>query len=344
MRSDKMSQSFSTDLVPVADRLDAWLCNAKQVCGDCRFHFPRRFSFHGSIERRTLAGLELTRFSSTPVSFAKFPLTTATAKDGACIVITQLEGVRRFCQAGAMAVLKPGDTTLVDSGRPWTSDCAGHCTRLYLRIPRWLVQDRLQMVSLPVLPRIPGTSGLGAVLFRLAASLFEEAEAMSVQEGVAAIEAYLDMLAGCVGSPVAASTKLDHYAELCSRVQQFIETHLPEPTLNPTEIAAAVGVCVRHLHRLFAAKGCTVAEWIRERRLERCRTDLSDPRLCERNITDIAFFWGFNDSAHFSRCFKKEFGVSPREFRSHAWTGPWKPGPEVPAGVFLPARRQSYRN
>lgn len=118
MSLSKVSQSFSTDLVPIPDRLDAWLCNAKQVCGDCRFHFPRRFSFHGSIERRTLAGLELTRFSSTPVSFAKFPVTSATSKDGACIVITQFEGVRRFCQAGAMTVGKPGDTTLVDSARP----------------------------------------------------------------------------------------------------------------------------------------------------------------------------------------------------------------------------------
>src|SRR4029077_19054695 len=83
----------------------------------------------------------------------------------------------------------------------------------------------------------------------------------------------------------------------------------------------AAGISVRHLHRLFAAKSCTVAEWIRGRRLERCRTDLSDPHLRDRNITDIALGWGFSDSAHFSHSFKQEFGVSPREFRSHASSG-----------------------
>src|SRR5260370_9961880 len=84
----KMSQSFSTDLVPVSDRLEAWLFNAKPICGDCRFHFPRRLPFHGSIERRTLAGLALTRFASTPVSFAKFPVVSGNSEDLRCISIS----------------------------------------------------------------------------------------------------------------------------------------------------------------------------------------------------------------------------------------------------------------
>lgn len=95
-----MSESFSTDSVPVSDRLEAWLYNAKPICGDCRFHFPWRLPFHGSIERRTLAWLTLTRFASTPVSFAKFPIVAGNFEDRGCIVITQLEGVRQYCQSG----------------------------------------------------------------------------------------------------------------------------------------------------------------------------------------------------------------------------------------------------
>jgi len=318
-----MSQSFSTDLVPISDRLEAWLWNAKPTCGDCRFHFPRRLPFHGSIERRTLAGLDLTRFASTPVSFAKFPMVAGDSEDRGCIIITQLEGLRQYCQSGAMALLTAGDTTLIDTGRPWTSDCSGDCARLYLRIPRWLVQERVQASFLPVLPRISGKSGLGATLFSLATSLYEQAEEMNPHDGLVAVEAYLDILAGCIARPESAATKLDRCAQLRPRVENFIETHLQDPSLCPATIAAFAGISVRHVHRLFAAKGCTVAEWIRERRLERCRTDLSDPHLRERKITDIAFGWGFSDSAHFSHCFKQEFGVSPREFRSNVNT--WKP-------------------
>jgi AraC-like DNA-binding protein len=263
-----------------------------------------------------LAGLDLTRFASTPVSFAKFPVVAGDSEDRGCIIITQLAGMRQYCQSGAMALLTAGDTTLIDSGRPWTSDCSGDCARLYLRIPRWLVQERVQTSLLPVLPRISGKSGLGATLFRLATSLYEQAEEMNVEDGLIAVEAYLDILAGCITRPESAAIKLDRCAQLCPRVEYFIETHLSDPGLCPAVVAAAAGISVRHLHRLFAVKGCTVAEWIRERRLERCRTDLSNPGLRERRITDIAFAWGFNDSAHFSHCFKQEFGLSPREFRS----------------------------
>lgn len=316
-----ISHSFSTDLVPAPDRLAAWRWTAKQICGDSRFQFPKTNLFHGSIERRALAGLEFTRFSSSPVSFSKFPVASSRAEDRACIIITQLEGVRSYCQNHVTARLKPGDTTLVDSGQPWRSECAGNCARLYFRIPQWQVQDQVRMTQLPILPKISGMSKNGAALFHLATSFYEEAEAMSAQEAGAAIEAYLDLLAGCILHPDKDSTRLGSYAEHRVRSEQFIETHLAEPSLNPSQIADAIGVSVRHLHRIFLSKGHTVAEWIRERRLERCRIDLVNPRLSERNITDIAFFWGFSDSAHFSKSFKKEFGLSPRAFRSYDWTG-----------------------
>jgi AraC family transcriptional regulator, positive regulator of tynA and feaB len=193
---------------------------------------------------------------------------------------------------------------------------------LYLRVPRWLMENRLRLANLPLLPRISGASGLGVTLFHLATSLYQEAQVLTLQEGISAIEAYLELLCACVGLPEQRREETDACAELLSRVEQFIEAHLPEPTMGPTEIANAFGISVRHLHRLFLQKESTVAEYIRERRLERCQTELCDLRFSDRKITDIAFFWGFSDSAHFSRCFKRRFGVSPRLFRARSWSRP----------------------
>ncbi|GGQ13574.1 hypothetical protein GCM10010187_32420 [Actinomadura coerulea] len=39
---------------------------------------------------------------------------------------------------------------------------------------------------------------------------------------------------------------------------------------------------------LFQEQGLTVAAWIRERRLERCRHDLADPRLLARPVQGVA--------------------------------------------------------
>jgi AraC-like DNA-binding protein len=318
-----MSLMFSTKLVPVADRIDAWELNARQFCGDCRFQFPNWRAFHGSIETKKVGGLDLSLFSSSSLSFAKFPIKSAHSENRFCTVVTQLDGVRSYSQNGTLVVLNPGDSTLIDSALPWSSDCVGDCVRLYLRTPRWLMESRLRIATIPSARRISGTSTLGATLFHLGNSLYREADRLSYEEGAALIEAYFDILSACVGYHGPDYGASPNRIELCSRITSFIEEHLAEPTLDPSAIAAEAGISVRHLHRLLAQKGRTVGGWIRERRLEQCRSDLSDPRLRERTITDIAFSWGFSESAHFSRSFKKRFGISPRRFRTQAWTSLW---------------------
>lgn len=315
-----MSECFSTELVPAPDRLDAWRSQAIQICGNSKFQFPRQQVFQGAIDRRVVGVLQVTQFSSTPVSFAKYPIVNSGAADRGCIIISQLKGVRHYAQAGNSVCLQPGDTTLIDAGRPWSSTCSSQCSRLYLRLPRWLVEEKLQMSDLPLAQRIAGGSGLGATLFRLGTSLYREAGVLSPEEGTAAIEAYLHILSACIagwresfGGPA---------PDLDARIAAYIEGNLGDPALSPAMIASAVGISVRHLHRVFSKNGLTLAAWIREKRLENCRRELANSGPLDRNITEVAFSWGFSDSAHFSHCFKKQFGVSPRQFRSSFCAGP----------------------
>ncbi len=314
-----MLGSFSTDLVPVPDRLEAWRWNAQQICGDCRFQFPKRFAFHGSIDDRRVAGLELSLFSSSAVSFRKFPVDNLNSENRACIVITQLAGVQHYCQDGKEATLRRGDTTLIDSGRRWSSDCQGDCARLYLRVPYFLMESRLRLNAIPIARPISGASGLGTILFGLSTSMFHQAEDLSSEEGAATIEAYFRIVSACVAKWEDNLSSRKRADALWAGIASYIETHLPEADLGPAKVASAMGISVRRVHRVFSSKGCSVADWIRERRLRQCHSDLSDPHLRRKSITEIAFFWGFNDSAHFSHSFKEKFGICPRVFRTHAW-------------------------
>jgi AraC-like DNA-binding protein len=255
----------------------------------------------------------LTRFSSSPLSFWKAPPDTANPDTRFCIVITQIAGVRRYLQNGISVLLNPGDTTLIDASRPWSSSCGTECARLYLRVPRWMMENRLRMREIPMAQRISGTGGLGATLYRLSQSLCEEAERLQEEEGAAALDAYFKILSACMGR---AEPPEHNRPELRSRIQRFIDGHLSDPALGPTEIAAAAHISVRHLHRLFSSTGSTLGDCIRARRLEQCRNDLANPRLRSKTITEIAFFWGFSDSAHFSRSFRRQFGICPRMFRA----------------------------
>jgi AraC family transcriptional activator of tynA and feaB len=314
-----MSQLFTTALLPASDRIDAWQWNAQQICGDCRIQLPKS-SFHGAIEVRNVAGLPLTRFSSSPLSFWKCPAETANSDKRCCIVITQLAGVRRYLQNGHSVLLNPGDTTLIDSGRPWSSSCGNNCARLYLRVPRWMMENRMRLREIPLVQRISGTKGAGAMLSRMAQSLYEEAEWLQAEEGAAALDAYFQILWACIGR---AESDEQRTPRAQSRIQKFIDDNLSDPALAPAAIAAAADISVRHLHRLFANAGCTLGDCIRASRLERCRNDLANPRLRGKTITEIAFSWGFSDSAHFSRSFRRQFGLCPRTFRAQTGLKIW---------------------
>jgi AraC-like DNA-binding protein len=80
---------------------------------------------------------------------------------------------------------------------------------------------------------------------------------------------------------------------------------------------------VRYLHKLFETEQATVADWVRRRRLERCRRDLLDPGLSHEAASTIADRWGFTSAAHFSRAFRAEYGLPPGEYRLIA--GPHRP-------------------
>ena len=329
-----MSQLFSTELLPASDRIDAWQWNAQQICGDCRIQLPRA-SFHGSIEVREIGALKLTRFSSSPLSFWKWPADSLSTENRSCIVITQIVGVRRYVQNGAEVLLKSGDSTLIDSGHPWSSSCGTECVRLYLRVPRWMMESRLRTREVPIGQRISGASGVGAALSRLAQSLYEEAARARGEGSAAVLEAYFQTLAACLLRRESGGQRTP---ELLAHIIQFVDAHLAEPTLTPVAVAGAMGISLRHLHRVFSATGATLGDYVRARRLEQCREDLSDPRLSAKSITDIAFFRGFSDAAHFSHCFRKQFGVSPRDFRELTRTNR-----SAAAGNFLSGLTSHHR-
>jgi AraC-like DNA-binding protein len=100
------------------------------------------------------------------------------------------------------------------------------------------------------------------------------------------------------------------------RAKAFIAFNLTSADLSVGMIAQALGYTKRHIHRLFEDDGMTIAHYIRHERLDRCRDDLRDKAQSDQSITQIALAWGFSDSAYFSNAFKREFGVSPREYRA----------------------------
>jgi AraC-like DNA-binding protein len=66
---------------------------------------------------------------------------------------------------------------------------------------------------------------------------------------------------------------------------------------------------------LFDGGEESASRYILRRRLEECAKQLSSAMWRGHTLTEIAFACGFNSSAHFTRAFRGEYGVTPSEFR-----------------------------
>ena len=99
---------------------------------------------------------------------------------------------------------------------------------------------------------------------------------------------------------------------------QFVDSHIEDAALSPAHVARALGISVGYLHRLFQSVEASVSGYIRERRLARCREDLASALHAGEHITEIALRWGFTDLPHFSRAFRLQFGLTPRDYRAMA--------------------------
>lgn len=104
-----------------------------------------------------------------------------------------------------------------------------------------------------------------------------------------------------------------HRERLRQLALEAIENGLGDADLSPTVVAARVGVSCRYLHELFRDHGSTVGRWILRRRLERSRDELLDSAHRRSSIAAIALRNGFRDPSYFTRAFRREFGVTPRE-------------------------------
>jgi AraC family transcriptional regulator, positive regulator of tynA and feaB len=99
--------------------------------------------------------------------------------------------------------------------------------------------------------------------------------------------------------------------------QAFIRGHCGSTELTPDYIAHRLGCSRAHLYRVFARNGLTVAGYLREVRLQNCRSALAAAGSREP-VADIAFRCGFTNPVYFARLFRERFGLRPSELRALA--------------------------
>ncbi len=102
------------------------------------------------------------------------------------------------------------------------------------------------------------------------------------------------------------------------KAQEWMAQHYAQSS-SIDAIAAMVGISPRHFKRRFRkATGESPLTYLQNLRIQAAKTKLS---TTQANINEITGMIGYEDSSTFRRLFKKQVGISPREYRDKFFSG-----------------------
>ena len=110
----------------------------------------------------------------------------------------------------------------------------------------------------------------------------------------------------------------DSSTPLLAAFRATLRDCLHEPTLSPRKLADRHHVSLRTLHYTFAEERTTFMQELVRMRLEKARDLLGDARLANLGVADVAEKCGFADPSHFARRFRRQFGMTPIQYRRRA--------------------------
>ncbi len=233
------------------------------------------------------------------------------------LISFQLEERGLVRQNGREALLTPGSFALYDSTQPYSLTFEQRFHQLVVQMPKEVLSRHLMNPEQYTAVSISGKSGLGAVLTDFIFSLARELHHVRAAPDELS-ENLVDMIAMAFSSSVMLNQVGNHSIvreSLKRRIRQYIDNNLCNPDLSNQNIASAQNISVRYLHKLFDDEEETVHALILTKRLERTRHLLNDPAYAGHSIERIAYSTGFVSAAHFSRAFKKRYGVCPSDVR-----------------------------
>lgn len=313
-----ITEAFSTQPLPLVEQLEAW-CRWYSPAFEVQALRPVSKGFLATNWNWTVEGLTVGRVRSPatsvvrskanirhrPVDHWAISLSNSSASDA------QLCDRSLNVPAGAPFVLSLGEQLHID--RDQDDD----------RVVLLLSRDRfgriahlLEAVKGMVLPAVQGRL-LADYMLVLKRNLPDLA-AEDLARFPAAVEA---MLAACLAPSAERLSTARRQIELTlmERVRQAVRRNLRSPSLGPDKLCRETAMSRSQLYRVLEGEG-GVAHYIQRRRLSESFSILCDASNTYP-IAKIAEALCFADALSFTRAFRQEFGVTPREVRAAGVAG-----------------------
>lgn len=311
-----MKTIFSTHSLHPRDRLDYWLDVSGQlvVKTDCRPDLAD--PFFAELAAESLANIGLMQVSMSTVDITHDKTHVSCGADDDLLLCQPLSGSYFIDQDNREVVCGVGEFSLLETRQPYAVRIAKNSKILIAKVPREDLECRIGCVSSFAARKGDGSRGVTKLTSSLLTFLPQLVSDLDPQDKALIGTQLLDLLgASLVGSGKKAKLSSSKAHLLLSLRTAMLE-RLSQPHVTVQEIAASAGVSVRYANSLLVEQNQSLSRMFMEMKLDRCKRALEDSSQAHRTISEIAYAWGFSDTTHFIRRFKKMYGVLPSEFRA----------------------------
>ncbi|UTW08125.1 AraC family transcriptional regulator [Pseudomonas benzenivorans] len=306
-----------SDKSMVFDHADPYAVSGyvNQHVGHHCIQLPSKGGVAASLSHRKFASLDLCR-----ISYGGSARVTSEALETIYHLQILLKGHCLWRQHHDEHFLAPGELLLINPDDPVDLTYSDDCEKFIVKLPvsllqaaceeqRWRIPEQgihftRNLYSLQELESL--TRLLGLVCLEAEA----DDNALQTQEHYSRIIAskLLTQLGSnlCRELPLPQAAPFEHLIE-------YIENNLKQD-ISAEHLAACAQISLRSLYALFERhSGSTPKQYVRERKLARIHSCLSDPSCHVRSVTEIALDYGFTHLGRFSESYKNSFGELPSD-------------------------------
>jgi AraC-like DNA-binding protein len=310
---------IDTAAIAPRDRMGLWQASVASVFGPFAIHPHGPCDFHGRLKVKARGALRFGSLAYQGQDFERRPSDVARLAHDYFTLTWPVAGAVRTVVARAEHRIEPGNLYLFNHAVPYSTVPDGLYHTVGVAFPCAMLQQRRPDVGpFHALPLGEG-SPAGTLLLSFVEHVARGFERWGEREFAELSERLVDLVALLMpGDAAAASGETSVRIAHRERALGYIRAHLGDSDLGPAAVARAGGISRSYLHQIFRSHGAGVEECITAERLEQCRRLLADPRCRHLSISTIAYRTGFSHPAHFSRAFRRRFGMAPSEARAAA--------------------------
>lgn len=320
-----LTTRFATRDLPSCDQFGSWRDWYSAVF-ETTTDGPTSAGFEATNSNWTVGGLTISEVTSPPVAVARSrsfvrrnPVDhwVMTLSDHSTSEVTTRS--RRFC-------VPPGVPFLLSLGEEMSIRREAGNSRMQLLLSRDTFASSKPLLDAAV--GIPLHGPRGKLLADFLRMVKARAPTLSTEEASRLKGAVQAMFEACLapsGGRLETAEK-PTTAALMERVRKAVARHLYSPSLGTAKLCREAATSRSQLYRLFEAQG-GVARYIQRRRLSESFAVLCDTSH-DFSMARVAEMLCFADASGFSRAFRREFGITPKEVRLAALSGlpPSPPG------------------